>query len=169
VILNTCNALSPGIYLSNLVGTVIIASIFGDEMKAWHLTKYTYFCDISVKFATGDMCWHALVANRSDEDPDNCHSACEFHCRDESDCIPHSLVCDRDWDCFDGSDEFGCDYQLAHNDCHPEFEFQVRQLKADTFMTSFFSFCNPILCAVCTSTFGKLCKDLYKGMQSTVQ
>jgi hypothetical protein len=76
-----------------------------------------------------NICLHALVANRSDEDPDNCHSVCEFHCRDGSDCITHSLVCDWDRDCFDGSDESNCDYHPSHNDCHPEFEFQVRHLK----------------------------------------
>jgi hypothetical protein len=72
---------------------------------------------------------HALIANRSDEDPDNCHSECEFYCRDGSDCIAHSLVCDWDQDCVDGSDESNCNYHSPHNDCHPEFEFQVRQLK----------------------------------------
>jgi hypothetical protein len=28
-------------------------------------------------------------------------------------------------------------------------------------------FGSPILCAICTSTFSKLCKNLYSGMQKT--
>jgi hypothetical protein len=29
--------------------------------------------------------------------------------------------------------------------------------------------CNPILFAVCTSTFSKLCKNVYSGMQKSAQ
>jgi len=38
-------------------------------------------------------------------------------------------VCDGDYDCSDASDEYDCDHHLSHSDCHPEYEFQVRQLK----------------------------------------
>jgi hypothetical protein len=42
---------------------------------------------------------------------------------------------------------------LSHGDAAPILEhFNV------------FSFCNPILFAICTSTFSKLCKNVYSGM-----
>ncbi|XP_021926324.1 low-density lipoprotein receptor-like isoform X2 [Zootermopsis nevadensis] len=60
----------------------------------------------------------------SDEDPDRCHSSCEFRCHEGGDCVAYSLVCDEDHDCIDGSDEIDCDHHSPHNDCDPKFEFQ---------------------------------------------